>query len=304
MNKKILITGGTGLVGTLLSEILTNLGCEVGHLSRSSRSGAKYKTWQWNVKEGKIDQEAITFADTIVHLAGAGVADKRWTEQRKAEIYDSRIESTKLLYNAIKERESQLPTFIAASAVGYYGSQGDKWLTEEMPPGDDFLAKVCDEWEKASEPINELGTRVARLRIGIVLSTKGGALEKMLLPAKFGAGAYFGNGKQYYPWIHIEDLCMMIIEAIENDGLEGNYNAVATQPVTNKALAKAVKKAIGRPGLVLPAPETALRLAMGEMAYVVLMSTRASSEKIEKTGFKFLFDDPETAIRDLIKRKI
>jgi len=194
--------------------------------------------------------------------------------------------------------------FLSGAAIGYYGERGNELLSENAPPGRGFLAESCVAWEEAIAAVAAAGIRTVAFRIGIVLSTKGGALEKMILPARMGAGAYFGDGAQWYSWIHLDDVCNLFIHAIQQATLAGTYNAVAPNPATNKELAAALMRALDRPQILLPAPAFALKLAMGEMADVVLNSTRVSSAKVEASGFRFSHPNLEAALLDLLTRKI
>jgi uncharacterized protein len=231
MSEKILITGGTGLVGTRLSEMLIDSGYEVAHLSRHPSQFSRYKTFRWDVKNEFIDDHAITWADYIINLAGASVSEEKWTDERKKEILDSRVKSTDLLYNCLKNTPNHLKGFISASAVGIYGNTGDQLITEESQYADDFLADVSKKWEAASWQMHELGIRTIIFRIGIVLSDKGGALPQMAKPVKLMAGAPLGSGKQFMSWIHIDDLCRLFIKAIDEPQFAGVYNSVSPNPV-------------------------------------------------------------------------
>lgn len=301
----ILIAGGTGLVGKHLSKMLQEKGHKVIHLSRSRNLSAQFPAYAWNVSKKSIDQEAVDQADYIVNLAGAGIADDRWTPERKRLIISSRVDSTLLLKEAIGRRSVPPKAFISASAIGFYGNRGDQLLNEDSTMGkDSFLAESVALWENSIERIAETGLRTVVIRIGVVLSTRGGALEKMLIPFKFFSATYFGNGQQWMSWIHMDDICRIFVEAIEHDRYAGIYNGVAPVPFRNRDLVCELKKAVGRPSIMLPAPELALRAVMGEMADVVFDSTRVSSEKLESIGFKFLFPNLLPALHDLLRRKI
>ena len=301
----ILIAGGTGLVGSHLSQLLQAAGHTVLHLGRKADLKAKYPAYAWDLSKKTIDQAAVDRADYLINLAGTGVADARWTDERKRLIISSRVDSTLLLKAAIERRPTPLRAFISASAIGYYGSRGEQLLTETDPTGtNSFLAESVTLWEQAVEKIAETGLRTVAIRIGVVLSTQGGALEKMLIPFRFFNATYFGHGQQWMSWVHIDDLCRMFIEAIDNERFSGIYNGVAPHPFRNRDLICELKKALGKPALLLPAPEFALRAVMGEMADVVFDSARVSSKKIEAAGFKFSFPDLLPALRDLLRRKI
>lgn len=300
----ILITGGTGLVGNRLSHILKQRGYKIIHLSRKENLSGTFPAYQWDINKETIDPRALEQADYIVHLAGAGVADKMWTASRKKVIMDSRVKSAALLQAKLKEIKKQPKAIICASASGYYGNRGDKLLDESSSMGRGFLAEVVKKWEAANTNFSDSTARVALLRIGIVLSTQGGALAKMLPSYKVRTGAYFGSGEQYYSWIHIDDLCQMFVHAIETETVEGIYNAVAPNPVTNKYLAEAIGKGMNKSVFLAPVPAFALRLAMGDMAAIVLDGVNLSSNKITNSGFKFSFDDVTEALRDLIIKEI
>ncbi|MEZ5002945.1 MAG: TIGR01777 family oxidoreductase [Chitinophagales bacterium] len=301
---KVLITGGTGLLGNRISQLLREDGHEVHILSRSTqglKDGIHY--WNWNIKDQTIQDGALK-VDHIIHLAGAGIADKRWTAARKKELIDSRVKSTELLLKEIKRQKANIISIACASAVGYYGDRGADILHEDAAAGKGFLSEVCVAWEKETSRFSkELSIPTAQLRIGIVLSNKGGALPKLSLPIKFGAGAYMGNGKQFYPWIHIDDVSRLFIYAIQH-ALNDVYNACAPHPCPNKELSRSIAKVLNRPFIPLPAPERVLQLGMGEMSAVVLNSQRTSSDKIEGNGFEFKFPDLEDALKDIFERGI
>lgn len=301
----ILITGGTGLVGQRLSYMLTSSGYRVIHLSRKENLNAEFPAYRWDIEEGFIDKIALTEADHIIHLAGANVASQRWTKKFKKIAIDSRVKSISLLAKELK-RLGKLPkSFISASAVGYYGNRGDEVLIEKSPPADKgFLSETTVRWEMAADDVVSLGIRVALLRIGIVLSTVDGALPKMMLSFKANVGAWFGDGSQYYSWIHIDDLAKMFQYAIEHEEVRGAYNAVAPNPVTNKVFVQTLSKALDKKSLLLPTPAFTLRLAMGEMADIVLHGSRVNADKIQAAGFDFKHPDLEAALRDVISREV
>ena len=299
----ILIAGGTGLVGKRLSAMLTTSGHEVTHLSRKVDLKAPYPTYAWDVARGFLDEKALLKADVIVNLAGAGVADSRWTEAQKKLITDSRVQSNELIVKGFQKISKVPKAYISAAAVGFYGNRGDELLTEESAAGSSgFLSESCIAWEKSiAEVADKLQTRTVLLRIGIVLSLDGGALPKMLLPFKVGLATYFGDGEQYQSWIHIDDLCSIFVKAIEDENMSGIFNAVAPNPVTNKVFTQKIKDSLKTPALLISAPAFALRLGMGEMADVVLGGARVSNEKLLKTGFQFQFTDSGAALEDLLR---
>ncbi len=301
---KVLITGGSGLVGRRLTEMLLQQGYNVAHLSRTPGNMPGVEVFTWDVNQGSIDEEAVQQADHIIHLAGAGIADQRWTPGRKQEILDSRVKSAELLVNALKKTGHRPTSFISSSAVGYYGNRAHHFLHEDDAPGNGFLSEVCVAWEKAVQPVAELGIRLVVMRTGIVLSARGGALAEMEKPVNFHLGTYLGSGNQFYAWIHIDDLCSMFIKAITDPSMQGPYNAVSPNPQRNKVMTSAIAKAKNTAALMLPAPEFALRLVLGEMADTVLDSTRASADKILEAGFNFQFPELDEALADIYTRGI
>jgi len=304
MPQKILITGGTGLIGTRLTELLIQKGHEVRHLSRNPGKNDIVPTFKWDVVNQTIDADALKDVDTIIHLAGAGIADERWSKERKKVILESRTQSTQLLNTALKDHDHTVKSFISASAIGYYGyDSGGVVKKEDSRFGDDFLATVTKAWEAKADELSEAhaAIRAVKIRIGIVLTEKGGALAEMAKPVKLWAGAPLGSGDQYMSWIHIDDLCNIFIHAVENQNMTGTYNAVAPNPVTNKDLTKQIAKALSKPLLLPNVPSFVMKIMLGEMASMVLGGSVVSSEKIEGTGFKFNFPNAEDAVNDLIK---
>lgn len=298
---KILITGGTGLVGSRMTDLLLEQGHEVAYLSRSKKLNERVLYFQWDIKKEFIEAGAIEWPDYIIHLAGAGVADERWTPERKRAIMDSRTHSTALLRKELEKREHHLKAFISATAIGIYGDSGDQWVDEESPIANDFLANVCKVWEQEVDKLAEVtGLRTAKVRVGIVLSTKGGALVEISKPVKFMAGAPLGSGKQWQSWIHIDDICRLFIHAMENEDMTGAYNGVAPFPVTNEELTKAIAKELGKPLFLPNVPPFALRILMGEMAEIVLAGSKVSSKKTGSTGFKWKFPTLDGALADLL----
>jgi len=300
MAKKILITGATGLVGTELKKHLLNKGYEVNTLSR--KKGNDPNSFVWDVYKEKIDSNCLNGVDAVIHLAGEPVADKKWTDERKKQIIDSRVKSTELLFKTIKSKpDHQIKSFVSSSAVGFYGDCGDEILTEESSNGYGFLAECCKLWEDAVDQGKKLSLRIVKLRTGIVFSTKGGALPQLAQPVKLFAGAPLGTGKQWTPWIHIDDMVEMYIDAVENLKMENSYNACAPFPVTNSALTKAIAKQLHRPVWPIKVPKKALALLLGERVEAVLMSNNTSAQKILDAGFKFKFTHLEDALKDLYK---
>ncbi|MBK7649940.1 MAG: TIGR01777 family protein [Flammeovirgaceae bacterium] len=303
MSKKILITGASGLIGTRLTELLLQKGYQVFHLGRTKRNG-RVPSFTWDVEKGSLDTQALEGVETIIHLAGAGIADKRWTKKRKAEILQSRVQFSALLYKVLATTTHQVKTVISASAIGYYGFEMDENIfTETDQPGNDYLAQVTQQWEQSVDKIASLNIRVAKLRTGIVLSNQGGALVEMAKPIKLYAGAPLGTGKQSLSWIHIDDLCRLFIKAIDDNEVKGAYNAVSGQWVTNKEFTKMIAKILNRPLFLPPVSEFIMKLILGEMAMLVLKGSKVSADKIKATGFTFTFLNLEDALRNLLKEK-
>lgn len=297
MSKNVLITGGTGLVGSRLIPMLQEKEYQVSILSRSENNSLGVRSFVWDYKKEYIDPEAFKGIDAIIHLAGAGVADKKWTSERKDEIYNSRTKTSLLLFNELQKRDHQVKTFIAASAIGIYGADtGSAIIREEATKGTDFLAHVTDAWETATNKISSLGIRLAQLRIGVVLSEKGGALKELLKPP---VAAPLGKGNQYMSWIHIDDLCGIMIESLANDSYQGAINAVGPKPKTNKEFTKVAAKAFKKPYLPIPVPSLVLKLMLGEMSSIVLGGSRVSSQKVQSLGYEFKYPKLPAALEDL-----
>jgi uncharacterized protein (TIGR01777 family) len=296
MMRKVLITGGSGLIGRRLSFLLKSRGYEVRILSRSNNPKNSYKTFLWNISEKTINDSAFEDLNHIIHLAGAGIADKRWSEKRKKEIIASRVASTNLLYNTVKRLKTPLDSFISASATGYYGAITSETIFEEKDkPAKDFLGKVCSLWEDSIFQFNEIKIRTVALRTGIVLSKDGGALKKMKTPVITS----LGNGKQYMPWIHIDDLCELYIKAIEDQEFKGAFNAVSSEHISNLSFSKKISKIFNYPFLALGAPSFILQIVFGEMSTIILNGSRISANKIKQAGFKFKFENLEKALKNL-----
>jgi len=297
----ILITGGTGLIGQYLSKQLLDRGYSVMLLCRSRQPNANPPAYAWNIEEQTIDKEAIATADYIIHLAGENIGDKRWTSPRKQAIIDSRVKTAQLLYNKVKEHSNHLKTFISASAIGYYGTNTvDTIYKESDAPANDFLGKTCQLWEEAAEQFQTLGIRTVKIRTGVVLTSHGGALEKMTAPVKLGIGSAIGNGRQYMPWIHIDDLCGIYIKAIEDAEIQGAYNAVAPEHVTNKEFTCTLAHVLNKPFLFPDVPAFSLKILFGEMATILLKGSRVTSDKIQAAGYIFRFPTLKNALTNLL----
>lgn len=307
---KIAITGATGLVGkklttTLLERYQGKEALEVRIISRQktiSFNSKQVKSFVWNPENNSIDHEALKDVDIVVHLAGEGVADGRWTDKRKKRIRDSRIHGTNLLMQELKSLSSIPKKFISASAIGIYGDKGNKSLDESSALGEGFLAELCKDWESGVQNHGIAGMKAYSLRIGIVLAKEGGALSKMLPPFKLGVGGILGNGQQHMSWIHINDLVGQIIFLIENDCSVGVYNAVAPSAVTNYQFTKTLGKVLKRPTL-FPAPAFGLKVIFGEMSEILLASQLVHPIAFLKAGYKFQFHSLETALENLLTKK-
>jgi uncharacterized protein len=305
----ILITGGTGLVGTALTKQLTAKGHHVVILSRSARSSSQQNVSyaQWDVDKQTIDDSAVAKADFIVHLAGAGVAEKRWSEVRKKEIQESRTKSSQLIIAALQRVQNNVQAVISASAIGWYGpdknkQQHSKPFTEDRPAFPGFLGDTCKLWEQSITPVQQLGKRLVIYRFGIVLSNDGGALAEFKKPLGAGIAAMLGGGKQVVSWIHIDDACRLIVYAIEHN-ISGTYNAVAPQPVTNKELTlELAQRMRGRFFVPLHVPAFVIKLMLGELSIEVLKSTTVSADKIRNEGFQFLYPTIGSALDQLVKQ--
>lgn len=293
----VLITGGSGLIGNALTKLLLEKGFEVIIFTRNPEKqkpvSAKLSYAQWNIDEQMIDKAALAKADHIIHLAGAGIADKRWSKKRKKEILESRTKSSDLIVDSLKNVPNKVKTVVSASGIGWYGQDpvipNPKAFAEDSPASNDFLGNTCRQWEESIEPVTQLGKRLVKLRTGIVLSIDGGALKKFMKPLKFGVATILGNGKQIISWIHIDDLARVFLSAIENNRMIGVYNAVTSNPVSNKELV--IQLAKSRKKLFIPfhVPTFMLKLILGEMSIEVLKSATVSNEKILKAGFNFQF---------------
>ncbi len=300
--EKIIISGGTGIIGTQLYNKLKENGYSVAFLSRTKSIKDDIPTYVWDIDKGTIEKDALKNADYIVHLAGANIGDKRWTKKRKKQIIDSRTKSGELIFNEIQKHNIKLKAFISASAIGYYGAlTSDTIFSETNQPHNDFLSETCQKWEQIADKFEALNIRTIKIRTGIVLSKQGGALAKIKTIIKKGFGSSLGSGKQYMPWIHIDDLCNIYIKAIENKSMKGAYNAVAPNHVTNKCFTETLARILKKPLWMPHVSEFVLKLFFGKMYVILVNGSRISSDKIIKTNFKFKFTNLENALVDLIK---
>lgn len=297
----VLIAGGSGLIGMRLSKLLTEQGHEVRHLSRSAGGSSLYTTFQWDVAGGSYDAAAFQGVTHVIHLAGAGIADARWTDRRKQLIIESRTESTHLLKKGIAAHGATVKAYLAGSAIGFYGDSGEKLVAEDAAAGNGFLSESVSIWEDAIQEIpQELNLPTLVVRTGIVLSPQGGALQKMLLPLHLFVSSYFGDGQQWYSWIHIDDICRIFVKGVNDDDFRGLYNGVAPNPVRNKTLAQALITASKKSAFLLPAPAFILRLALGEMSHTILDSCQVSAAKLKDSGFTFEHPTIVPALEDLL----
>ncbi|MFP5078974.1 TIGR01777 family oxidoreductase [Pedobacter sp. JCM 36344] len=289
MKQHILITGATGMIGKKLIAGLLSRGHDLSILTRKPIKIKDVKVFLWNVEKGEIDKSCLEGVQTIVHLAGAGIAEQKWTKERKKQIIDSRVASTELLYKTISETASTVKNFISSSASGYYGDRDDEILLESNTPGEGFLAECCTLWEDAVDAGKDLNLRIVKFRTGFVLDKSGGGLPSLARPIRLFAGAALGTGKQWVPWIHLDDIAAMYMSAIDDDSYEGAYNGCAPHPVTNEMLTKAVAKKLKRPVWPINVPEKVLEMILGKMSIIVTSSTNLSAQKILDKGFKFKF---------------
>ncbi len=303
MKKNVVLTGGTGFVGRELTQLLLKNGFSVSILSRTVKNNLPdISYYQWDVAAGTIDVKAILDADYIVHLAGENIGAKRWTKVRKKAILDSREKSTQLLYSTLQQHNKQLDAFISASGVGIYGAISDTLLcSETTPAANDFLGMVCQKWEGATLPIRDLGIRTVQIRTGLVLGKGDGVLQQLVPLFKYRLGSAIGSGKQFMPWIHIDDLCRIYLAAIQNPEMQGPYNAAINDGTTNSIFSKALATVFGYTIWLPNIPAFLLQLALGEMAQLVLTGRRVTSTKIEATGFQFQFTQLNDALEDCLR---
>jgi hypothetical protein len=297
---KILISGASGLVGTHLIPVLEAKGHEIFKLVRKTPRGAD--EIQWDAKTDFSDAEAAKLEnfDAVVHLAGDNVASENWSDDKKRRIRESRVVGTRVLVDGLKKVKHPPKTFVSASASGFYGSRRDEILTEESAKGEGFLPDVCDEWEVEARKAEEFGARVVTPRIGVVLAKDGGALDKMLMPFKLGVGGVVGSGKQWMPWIALDDLINVIVFALENEDLKGAVNTISPEIVTNEEFTKTLGKVISRP-TILPIPEFAIKLLYGEMGETLLLQgQRMIPKRLQDAGFEFQYPNLEDALKHVL----
>lgn len=303
---KVLVTGATGFIGKRLCVALAERGHTIHVLTRDASTATKriatpVTAFSWNAETNTPPEESFNGVEAVIHLAGEGVAEKRWTDAQKKKIYDSRILGTRNLVKGIAKYGKSVKTLVSSSAIGYYGDRGDETLTENSKPADRFLAKVCIEWEKEAAAAPN-SVRTVLLRTGIVLGEDGGALKKLLPIFRLGAGGPVGTGKQWMSWIHVDDMVGLYLHALEKPTLQGPVNAVGPNPVRNNDFSKALGKALRRPAIV-PAPAFALKLALGEMAEIVLASQRVLPEAAKSSNYDFQYSTIESAFDEIVKKK-
>lgn len=302
MKKNVLITGGTGFVGKYLTQKLLANGYSVSILSRRKQTNSEnvfYYTW--DLEKQTIDAEAIENADYIIHLAGESIAQKRWTLKRKASILSSRVLSAQLLYGTLQKNNHKTAAFISASAVGIYGAiNGQAVCTEEIQASNDFLGLTCQKWEAAARQFEKSGIRTVQIRTGLVLGENEGLLKQLNTVFKLKLGSVLGSGKQYMPWIHIDDLCAVYLQAIQNSNMNGPYNAAIADDTNNELFSKVLAGIYGYKIWLPNVPAFLIQLFLGEMAQLVLTGRRISNKKIKTSGFEFQFENLEVALRDCL----
>jgi len=302
MRKTILITGGSGLLGKPLTRMLLQRGYAIHHLSRNPElhGNPRITVFKWDIDKNELDESCLSGVEAIVHLAGEGIAEKRWTNKRKQQIIRSRTDSINMIYQRLQRNpDHSVKTIVSASAIGYYGDRGDELLTEDAVPGEGFLPAACIEWEKAVDEGHKLNLRVVKLRTGIVLTDEGGALPEIAGPIRKGFGSPLGSGQQWMSWIHIHDVIRMYTFALEHPEIQGTYNMTAPDPVTNSEMTKSLARIFNK-SLWLPnVPVFGLKLILGELSALVLDSAKVSSSKIRAAGFRFDYPELNTALQEI-----
>ncbi len=299
---KVIITGGSGLIGSELASQLVKKGYEVAILGRKSSEhpGLPYQFFSWDIENEYIDEKVFDNSSVIVHLAGANISEKRWSIHQKMTIEKSRVKSTELLYKTCKRLKKMPNAFISSSAIGYYGTfTSNKVFSETDSHGEDFLAQIGKKWEDSADMFEDEGVRTVKIRTGVVLSNKGAAYVKMSKAVKFGLAAAFGSGSQYVPWIHIDDIVSIFIKSIEDDKMYGAYNGVSPNSLNNKELIKAIAKSLKKPYFMPNIPEFIIRSLFGEMSSILLKGSRVSANKILEQGFVFQYPDIKSALENL-----
>lgn len=297
MTKTILIAGGTGLIGKRLIPMLRAEGWTIRLLTRNPKGPEQF---HWDPLTNKIDAAALDDVQAVINLAGAGIADKRWTTQRKKELIESRVKAADLLWQHFSKLKARPEVYLSASAIGFYGNSGEAWMSESDGPVEEtFMVDCCRQWESAADRFAQLGIRTVKFRIGVVLAREGGALAEVVKPIHFGLGAYFGDGQAWWSWIHRDDVCGAFLWALQQPEASGVYNLVAPNPVRGKALVADTACAMQKKVFLAPAPSFVLRLIFGEMSAVILNSNRVSADKLLKSGFAFQYPELEPALRHI-----
>lgn len=304
MKKNVLISGGSGFIGKHLTDLLIANGFSVSILSRSQRQNTEdISYYQWDIDKQYIDENSLLNANYIIHLAGEGIADKKWTKKRKETIVQSRERSIQLIYTVLKNSNKKIEAFISASGIGIYGAlNGSEICNENTPPANDFLGTTCQKWEAAADTIGSLGIRTVKIRTGLVLGKGEGFLKKLTPIFKYRLGSALGSGKQYMPWIHIDDLCRIYLESINNLNMIGAYNAAVFDNTNNAFFSKTLARVLGYSIWLPNVPAFLLKIGLGEMAQIILTGRRVSSAKIVETGFKFQFTNLRQALKDCLPK--
>jgi uncharacterized protein (TIGR01777 family) len=296
--KRVVLTGGAGLIGSHLSILLAGEGYEVVHLTRKIREGGKYKSYLWDPQQGYCDRDAFRDGDAIIHLAGANIGSRLWSRARKRKIISSRTETAELVYRSSAGSGIMPSVFVTASGINIYGSQTTgRIYSEDDPAGSDFLAETCLLWESAADPFEADGVRVVKIRTALVLASRDSALSKMTLPAKAGLIVRLGPGSQYFPWIHIDDLCLIYLKAVSDGTMTGPYNASSPDHITHDMLMTGVARQKGLPVFLPHVPVWLLRAILGEMSVVLTGGNMISSERLRAAGFRFIYPDLDSALK-------
>ncbi len=299
--KTILITGASGLIGKRLTEILLHKGFIVRHLSRKKGDGT-IPTFIWNVEKKEIDMAAFENADAIIHLAGINLSERRWTIGFKKKIYDSRIEGSKLIVEALRLTPNKIKVIVSVSGINYYAEEKGKPLTEDSKPANDFLGKVCVDWENEIRKAEEINIRTVQLRTGIVLAENGGAMKELIKQLKLRIKPIFLPGSQIYSWVHLDDVCNSYIHAIKNETMNGAYNVVAPNPVSYNTLINEIAKFSKRKSIPAPVMKWMIKIIVGEFGVTLFQSMNCSCEKIKAIGFQFQFPELNDAMKDIFKK--
>jgi len=300
--KSVLITGGSGLIGRYLTSLLLEKGYSVSHLSRGRGSPGRVRVHGWAPEKEVLDPVVFTGIDYVIHLAGANIGSKRWTELRKCEIINSRVASSRVIHKTITDNNLRIKAFISASAIGYYGAvTSERIFTESDAAADDFLGTTCRLWEESADLFEKSGIRTVKIRTGVVIEKTDSALSMFISGARFGLFPLLGTGKQYLPWIHIADLCHIYLKALEDETINGAYNAVSPEHTDNRRFVKTLASVMKKPFISPPVPTFFLRLAMGESSVIALKGSRVSSEKLISAGYNFLYPELISALKDALK---